>query len=532
MEAIPDLKESQIQRFYRKFKLNPIVWGSFYCPKHFTLPFTDFHLQLILTALNSRWFAAAAPRGSSKSTLLTFLRPLHAICFDLEPFIVIVSNTYQKAAMALENIKKELRENQSLIADYGIRIRRDAEGDSIFVGRGGNEIRVLCKGAEQIGSIRGEKFGACRPTLILVDDVEDDEMIKNPERRKELQDLYDEALVPSLDFKNGKICVVGTILHDDSQVAKLVSDSLYPEYTKLIFRGLNTDAEGNYFSLWNNKWTVEDLLWIKKNKPDVFAKEIQNDPVAGSKQVFHKEDFRYWRVESDQYVLFGIEGEIVSMGNLSDCKAAIACDLAWSERKEADFSVVMAAFLTPESDLLIDSCIYKRGMRPDEMVEILYSMRDRLKAHTGSYIPIGFEKAMLEKVTKWFLGREGRKRNDPLFFKEVVWDGDKITRIMVKLQPRYAQHMIYHQRSMGELEYQLTRFPSATHDDLCDALQMLTTLLTYPRALKTPQGEDDKFTKLVRFANQKRGKRSFNPSKYPFAKRDGKVEIPAQSSVI
>ena len=521
------------QKLLNNFRLDPMFWGKFYCWKHFTFPFAEFHFQIISEALQSRYIAVAAPRGSAKSTLLTFLRPLHAICFNLETFIVIVSNTYQKAAMALENIKKELRENEKLKSDYGIVIRRDAEGDSIFVTRSGQEIRVLCKGAEQIGSIRGEKFGPQRPTLILVDDVEDDEMVRNPERRKELQELYDEALTPALDFKLGKICVVGTILHDDSQLAKLVSANLYPEYSKLIFRGRNVDDKGKFTSLWEDKWTVEELNWIEKNKPDVFAKEIQNDPVAGSKQVFHKEDFRYWRIENDQYILFGTEGEIVSKGNLSDCKAAISCDLAWTERKEGDFSVVMSGFLTPKSDLLVENCNYKRGMRPDEMIELLYSMRDRLKAHTGSYIPIGFEKAMLEKVTKWFLQKVGRERNDPLFFKELQWDADKLTRCLAKLQPRYAQHMIYHRHGMGELEYQLTRFPSASHDDCVDGLQGLCQLLTFPKSVKTVIGEDDKFARLRQFAIQAKHHRlGLKKDNFVFGKKRSGVEIPAKISVL
>lgn len=524
---------SNRQLLLNQFQLNPMLWGKFYCPHHFTLPFADFHLQIMVEALRNKMFAVAAPRGSSKSTLLTFLRPLHAVCFDLEDFMVIVSNTYQKAAMSLENIKKELRENERLINDFGITIRRDAEGDSIFRCLNRHEIRILCKGAEQLGSIRGEKFGANRPTLILVDDVEDDEMVRNSERRRELQELYDEALTPALDFKKGKMCVVGTILHDDSQLAKLVSPNLYPEYCKLIFRARNVGEDGKFVSLWDYKWTVDELELIAKNKPDVFAKEMQNDPVSGSRQVFHKEDFRYWRIENDQYILFGTEGEIVSKGNLKDCKSAISCDLAWEEKKESDYSVVLGAFLTPKSDILIDSVIYKRGMRPDEMVDILYSMRDRLKGLTGGYVPIGFEKAKLEKVAKWFLGRIGRERNDPLFFKDLQWDSDKVTRIMTKLQPRYIQHMIYHRHGMGELEYQLTRFPSASHDDVPDALQGVCQLLVFPKQLKKAVDGDDTFERLVRFANEHHAKMDYNQHQFPFARKKKDFErIPAKVSVL
>ena len=249
-----ETERSITQQLRDQFLLNPMLWGKYYCPAHFSMLFADFHLQIMVEALQNRYIAIAAPRGSSKSTLLSFLRPLHAICFGLEHFIVIVSNTFSKSAMALDNIKMELKENEQLVQDYGIKLRKDAEGDSIFRLRSGQEIRVLCKGAEQIGSIRGEKFGPYRPTLILVDDVEDDEMIKNPERRQELQDLFDEALVPALDFALGKVCAIGTILHDDSLMAKLVDAEMYPEYCKLFFQARNVDENGIAFSLWKEKW--------------------------------------------------------------------------------------------------------------------------------------------------------------------------------------------------------------------------------------------------------------------------------------
>ena len=513
-----------------QFRNNPLLWGKFYLPNHFRIKSPPFHLEIIRTAMDSKFLAVASPRGSSKSTLLSFLYPLHSLCFGKDRFIVIVSNTYRKASMALENIKKELRENVALAKDYPIEIRRDAEGDSIFRHMFGYEIRILCKGNEQIGSVRGEKFGAYRPTLIIVDDVEDDEMVRNPERRIILKDLYDEALIPAGDFNNLKVLVIGTILHDDSQMAKLVSDKYYPEYKKLFYQArIENPITRARSSLWNEKWSLEDLAKIEIESPDVFAKEYQNDPVSGSSQVFFKEDFRYWRIDNGQYILFGKQGEIVNRGALSDCKGAIAGDLAWEEGKENDFAVIMPGLLTPQSDLLIEDYIAKKGLRPDELEEILYSMRDKLHGWTGKWIPIGFEKAKIEKVVKWILIKAGQRRNDPLSFTELQWETDKISRIKTKLQPRYAQHMIYHKVGMGELEHQLTRFPSATHDDLPDAEQGLIQLLKYPGSVKQIKTPEDRFMALRKFAMDSK---SNGKGRYHFGRKGKDNFVPAQVSPI
>jgi hypothetical protein len=208
---------------------------------------------------------------------------------------------------------------------------------------------------------------------------------------------------------------------------------------------------------------------------------------------FHESMFRYWKQENNMYVLYSREGAVVSKGYLSDCKSAISCDLAWLERREADSTVIMSAFLTPESDLLIDMYITKKGMRPDEFAEHLFTMEARLRGITGSYVPTGFEKAMLEKVTQWILRREMKKRNRFITTVELKWESDKVTRIETVLQPRYAQNVIYHKQGMGELEHQLLRFPSGTHDDIIDAEQGVCRLLQFPKKRKKVHIEDTEF---------------------------------------
>jgi hypothetical protein len=208
---------------------------------------------------------------------------------------------------------------------------------------------------------------------------------------------------------------------------------------------------------------------------------------------FRKEDFRMWTIEEMQYVLFSPDGRVVGRGNLSDCRAAISCDLAWEEGQSNDDTVIMPGFLTPQSDLLIDSYIQKKGMRPDEVDEALFSMEARLKAITHSVVYIGFEKAKHEKIQQWFLKRSMRSKNRYLNIKPLVWDTDKIERIITRLEPRYRQHVVYHRQGMGDLESQLIRLRSSTHDDLADAAQGLVQLLEFPKNGEVKKEEPNSF---------------------------------------
>ena len=510
------------------FEKNPLLWGKVYFPNHFRIKSPKFHFKIIGLALTNRFLGVAAPRESSKSTLLSFLYPLHQLCFRRKRFIVIVSNTYAKAARTLENIKKEFRDNAALKKDYPIVITKDSEGDSIFRWGDGFETRILCKGAEQIGSVRGEKFGAYRPDLIIVDDIEDDEMVRNPDRRRDLQDLYDEALIPAGEVGIVQVIVVGTILHDDSLMAKIVSKEHYPEYRKLLYRAKVLQPNGTYLSLWHEKWTIFYLDQLEKEKPDVFAKEMQNDPVSGQNQVFFKEDFRWWRRDTDKYVLFDENNKIISMGSFKDCKSAIAIDLAWSERRTADDNVIMGGLLTPEYDLLIYSYIAQKGLRPEFINDYIFSLHTRLKALTGHYTPLGMEKAMREQVAKWDLEKEMRHRNHFITIQPIDWETDKIKRITSALLSRYKQHSIYHMSGMGDLENQLLRFPSGVHDDIIDCEQILSKMFDFSKYKQKPQTEDDAFMKLRQYTID--SKKSVKPKeKYVFGNKNKRASfIPAR----
>lgn len=535
MGARDDVREEVERRYKSQQRIidsllqNQLAWGMFYCSHHFRSASPPFHLKIIKEANGNRFLAIQAPRESAKSTVLNFLYCSHAVAFRQKRFIVIVQNTFKKAAGSLETIKKEFKENDKLKRDFKVEIVKDAEGDSVFRHPCGFETRILCKGAEQIGSVRGEKFGAYRPDLILGDDMEDDEMVRSNERRRQFQEDFDDALLPAGDFHTCQYIFIGTILHDDCTMSKLVSKDHYQHYRKLFYTArYEGKVSHEKKSLWPEKWDVPTLDKMEEDNPRKFAKEYQGDPASGLMAKFDRENFRRWTIQNNDYVLFSKTGEIQSKGRLSDCKPGISCDLAWEDKRSADDSVIMPGFLTPQSDLLIDKYVKKKGLRPNELEEIIFNMVDRMEALTGKRCPVGFEKAKLEKVAKWFLKQAMRKRNKPLIFKKIEWITDKVERIISKLEPRYHQNMIFHREGMGDLEYQLVKFPYANHDDLADCAQGLVQILQVaPTKKKVKETSDDPGFDLLR--NFVIGRKS-KQEKFVFGRKTSRYEIPARET--
>ena len=194
-----------------------------YLRHHFPLPSSQLHddlKQRLEEIISSRgalenW---RAPRGNAKSTILSLAYPLYCICFGLERFIVLVSDTHNQSKQFLADIKLELDNNEGLRADFPLQTRRGSQWSDVQIITG-NNIMVKCLGMR--GKIRGAKFGNWRPTLIIIDDPENDESAVSPrQRERALTWLEKSAMkcgVP--DYTN--IIMVGTVLNGECLVEKM-----------------------------------------------------------------------------------------------------------------------------------------------------------------------------------------------------------------------------------------------------------------------------------------------------------------------
>ena len=70
---------------------------------------------------------------------------------------------------------------------------------------------------------------------------------------------------------------------------------------------------------------MEELNEMERLKPETFAKEMQGDPSSGSLETISRDDFRAWRIEEGQAVLFGRDGEVLHR---------------WKEKAEDAFTVL------------------------------------------------------------------------------------------------------------------------------------------------------------------------------------------------
>ena len=274
--------EKQIASFVKLFLLN-----RYDSP----VDIPTFHREMWSMATSgSRRIAIAAPRAHAKSTAMTHALTLYMFLFRIQSYGFIVSDTESQAAQFLGDIKTELLENEELRDTFGVkRIVKDAVTDIIVECNDGYQFRLQALGAEQ--KVRGRKWNNRRPGFIICDDLENDELVESETRREKFRNWFFKALIPSLS-KTGMIVVVGTILHLDSVLMRLLNNKSWLTKLYKAHNGFD-DFTG---VLWPEQWPVDELKAIRQEFIDDgyaegYAQEYLNDPIAHSEAYFKKEDF-------------------------------------------------------------------------------------------------------------------------------------------------------------------------------------------------------------------------------------------------
>jgi hypothetical protein len=251
-----------------------------------------------LCCSTARYVAIAAPRSHAKSTAITLAYVLANALFREHVFIIIISDTESQAIEFLHDLKVELQENDELRQTFGVwKVVKDAQTEIVVQMEDAYQFRILAKGSEQ--KVRGLKWRGRRPDLIVGDDLENDDIVLNRDRRDKFKKWIYGAVLPALS-DNGRARFVGTILHMNSfleshmpdvrdlhTIITGVADRRFVEgeqWASARFRAHNDD-----FSqiLWSEKFDrkrLEDIRYdyTQRGFPEVYAQEYLNYPRINS----------------------------------------------------------------------------------------------------------------------------------------------------------------------------------------------------------------------------------------------------------
>ena len=239
------------------------------------------------------------PRGHAKSTHMDIFTPLWLMFQPkrLINFMVVVGKSEDSANRLLGDIQAELGYNKRIIADYGKQMSMGDWTEGEFTTKDG--VHFLACGRGQ--SPRGLRKREARPDYIVIDDLDDDELCRNPRRVREMTDWVKEALFGALDVGRGRFIMVGNLISKTSVLADICkTKGVHVSEVKAV------DGEGN--PVWRDKWTKEEArAYAEFVGYRAWEKEMMHNPIIEG-TVFKQEWIKYakrpaWR-DFDELVLY------------------------------------------------------------------------------------------------------------------------------------------------------------------------------------------------------------------------------------
>lgn len=440
-------------------------------------PVPDFHMELWdYCCRPDKLVAIAAPRGHAKSTAVTGAFTLASVLFRIDRHVMIISSNETMAAQFVQDLRIEISENEVLRNLFKIKkFIKEAETELIVQLQDNYRFRILAKGAGQ--RMRGLKWDNMRPSLIVGDDMEDEEMVENRDRRYKFRRWFYGAVKPILR-EGGRIRVVGTVMHDDALLENFMPDEAEKATVttplKVYSNAPRRDGwvgvkyrahdkprphDSEHF-LWESKFPKETMVaeyedYADKGLVDVYSMEYLNQPIDDSLAFFKEDWFKAspdteaWLKRSKVYYA--------------------AADFAITEKQHSDYTAMVVVSVDEDNRLEV---VHARKGRWDayDIIENLFEIQKR-------YRPVMFtvEAGAIEKSLGPAIRTEMRKRNVYLNLNPLAPTASKEKRAQA-IAARMRVGDVYFTKEepwYSGFEEEVRRFPRAKHDDFVDALSWI-----------------------------------------------------------
>lgn len=488
-----------------------LAFGHMYLPHYFQLAPSKMHLELGValeqaTQQRGARLAIAAPRGHAKSTLMSLAYVLWSICYRREQYVILISNIGDQADDQLSAIKEELQQNESLIADFpeacevpGIKPGAPRWRKNEIITR--NDIKVTALGINE--KIRGRKHKSHRPSLIVLDDIENETSVRSEDQRGQLKEYYTKTVAKAGD-KETNIIVIGTLLHFDSLLASLLDSDQFPGWFTRTYRAIcswssrpelweqfesiltgrdeyeqqsGASAADAFFArhstemlrgtdvLWPERESYRDLITMRALEGQrSFDSEKQNIPIDPDDCLFSAAKLRFWDDEYDS-----VEHLLATVGK--NGRLLGACDPSMGKKsKGSDPSAIIVLLRDIKSNQLyvLEADIAIRT--PEKTIDTILEYGRKYRFSHFAIETIQFQEFMAHE-----LKRRARDAGVALRVKELKPTTDKLGRIQ-SLEPIVSAGNLLFCRKHRILLDQLRQFPLAKHDDGPDALEMAVQL--------------------------------------------------------
>ena len=468
-----------------------ILFGKVVIPNMFSAESPDFHYDMAKHLMDKelKQINIIAPRGHAKSSIVGGVFPLWHTMFDKGPkLIVLISRTQDHAIKLLGTVKDVLDFStnfRQLFGYWGMNSARSWAKSEIELKDG---TMIVCKGTGQ--QLRGIKHGNQRPTLIILDDPEDENNTKTAEAMESNLRWLLQSAVPSLDPGKGRLAIIGTPIHQRCIVETLKDMS---GWDNLLYK---PDLDNNK-ALWES-WLPVEQLKVKKrefesiNRLSIFYREYMCEVVGDEDQLFKESYINYYEGK----LTHNEDGDAflkISYLNHKDANEErpvnvfMGVDPASSTRQTADYSTIVPVAIDNEGNRFVLS-YYRKRATPMSLAESIIEYFKLYKPEKVRIESVGYQEMLREYVR--VRCEESNIFISGLEIKEIPRNSKSVR--LETMEPFFAQDKFYMRKDMQELKDELLLYPRGKHDDLLDGLYYATKKMYQPFHKKTNKDEASK----------------------------------------
>ncbi len=405
------------------------------------------------------------PREHAKSVFADILLPLYLKAKGEVSGMVIASANKEKAKGLLADIQAQFESNQRYLNDFGEQYNFGNWADGHFITRDGVGFWAIGKGESPRGLREEEK----RPNFLVIDDLDDDEEVRNADRVEKTLDWLRGALIGAMALLQSRILMVGNRIAKNSVLSNVVGD-------------VNEDDVKNpdifhlkVFALENPKTHAEDQsetgvpAWKERYTRTILqARFVKVGYRMTQREYFHRQ-VENGKVFKNEWLIYGKPPKI------SDFDAIVTyTDPSFKDSKKNDYKAIIGVGKLGNRWWILD-CWVRQATR-NAMVVAQYDMAERLEKENPKILKHFIEGNLNQEAFIADYVTESENRNYMLPINE-----DK--RDKPNKQGRIESISVYFERSLifineaikGTFDYQnfkaqLIGFPNA-HDDAPDALE-------------------------------------------------------------
>lgn len=433
------------------------------------VPLNQFHKELchFVTDDKNRKKLILIPRGHLKSTLVTIGYSVQSIINNPNVRVLILSATWEIAVDFLTEIKRHIRENETIHRLFGDLTENAEEwsADRITLRRTDQNIKGPTVKAAGIDT----NLVGSHPDLIIIDDAHNRDNSQTADQIEKVINRFRDCI--DLLEPGGQLIVIGTRwnlidLYGWIQDKDNHMNQDFDVMVKTAYEGNIETGEG-FTPLWPQKFDLKELQTrLRADGWYQFSSQYLNNPVPEEDATFRRDMFQ-------NYDPLDIRGK--------EMTKIMTIDPAISLEKTADYSAIITCGVDTFGNIFVLD-IWRGHVQPSELIDKIFEINSNFHPNH-----IGLETVAYQKALAYSIKEQMQIRNKYLPITEIQPHERSKDQRIKGLQPLYANKKIFHpqnHRMKFYFEDELANFPRGGHDDMIDAFSYSLDFLHPPSRKK------------------------------------------------